>query len=63
MACSHFSTENLVKALNIARNNDAFSSSAAKLMLNENLMKQREEYFRKRKYEEDYFFEKFNISF
>ena len=63
MACSHFGTEKLVKALNIARNNDAFSSSAAKLMLNENLMKQREEYFRKRKYEEDYFFEKFNISF
>ena len=63
MACSHFGTEKLAKALNIAGNNDAFSSSAAKLMLNENLMKQREEYFRKRKYEEDYFFKKFNISF
>lgn len=63
MAYSHFSNKNLAKALNIARNNYAFSSAAAKIMLNEGLIKQRKEYFNKRKFDEDYFFEKFNISF
>lgn len=63
MAYSHFGNKNLVKALNIARNNHAFSYSAAKTMINEGLMKQRKEYFSKRKYDENYFFKKFNIPF
>jgi glycosyltransferase involved in cell wall biosynthesis len=63
MAYSHFSNKKLIKALNIARTNYAFSYSAAKIMLNQDLMKQRQEYFSKRKYDEDYFFRKFNISF
>lgn len=63
MIYSHFGSKNLAKALNIAHNNYAFSYSAAKLMTKEDLMNQRKEYFSKRKYDEDYFFEKFHIPF
>lgn len=63
IAYSHFSNKNLAKVLNIARNNYAFSSAAAKIMLNESLMKQRKEYFNKRRFDENYFFQKFNIPF
>lgn len=63
MIYSHFSDKHLSKALNIACNHYAFSKAASKFILNENLLKQREEYFNKRKYNENYFFQKFNILF
>lgn len=63
MAYCHFSDKNLVKALNIARKNYDFSSAAAKIMLNEDLMNQRKEYFNKRTFDDNYFFKKFNIGF
>ncbi|MBW9152826.1 glycosyltransferase family 2 protein [Clostridium estertheticum] len=63
MAYCHFENKNLVKALNIACKDYGFSYATAKIMLNEDLMKQRKEYLNKRKYSEDYFFKKFNIPF
>lgn len=63
MAYSHFDTHNLAITLNMARNNKSFSSAAVKIMLNEDLMNQRKEYFNKRTFDENYFFQKFNIPF
>jgi GT2 family glycosyltransferase len=61
MAYFHFDLENLAIALNIVRNDNSFADLAAKIMLNEDLMNQRKEYFNKRTFDENYFFEKFNI--
>jgi len=61
MAYFHFDNENLAIALNIVRNNCSFASAATKVMLNEDLMNQRKEYFNKRTFDENYFFKKFNI--
>lgn len=63
MANSHFDFKNLIKAINITKDNAYFPIAAAKIMLNEDLLKQRNEYFSKRKYDENYFFKKFNIPF
>lgn len=61
MAYSHFDLKNLAIALEIASDNYSFASAAAKVMINEDLMNQRKEYFNKRIFNENYFFEKFNI--
>lgn len=61
MAYSHFDLKNLAIALEIASDNYSFASAAAKVMINEDLMNQRKEYFNKRIFNENYFFEKYNI--
>ncbi|MBW9152825.1 glycosyltransferase family 2 protein [Clostridium estertheticum] len=63
MVYLHFDTHNLAIAFNIARKNYCFSSQAVKIMLNEDLMSKRKEYFIKRTFDENYFFQKFNIPF
>jgi glycosyltransferase involved in cell wall biosynthesis len=61
MAYSHFDSKNLAIALDIAHNKDSFALAAANIMLNEELMNQRKEYFKKRMFDENHLFEKFNI--
>jgi glycosyltransferase involved in cell wall biosynthesis len=63
MVYSHFDTKNLAIALDIARNKYSFAPAIAKIMLNGDLMNQRKEYFSRRTFNENYFFEKFDIPF
>lgn len=64
IAYSHFGKERLVKAIDIAKNNFFFSSVSEDIKLNLDLiLKQREKYFKERMYNDDFFFEKFNIQF
>lgn len=63
MIFSHFNENNLIKALSIVKNNNEFSKATSAIMLNEDLIKQRNKYFKNRKYNENDFFEKFNIYF
>lgn len=60
---SHFSTENLGKALVRYASDKLFPKEAARAILNDNLIQQRKDYFAKRKYDDDYFLNKFKISF
>lgn len=59
----HFSYENLPRALDLLKKDQFYSKALVKLMLNEDILTQRKEYFSRRKYDENYFFKKFNINF
>jgi len=61
MAYSHFDLKNLAIAINIARKDSYFTDIVVKIMLNEALINQRKEYFHRRIFDENYFFEKFNV--
>ncbi|WML35833.1 glycosyltransferase [Clostridium sp. OS1-26] len=64
LAYSHFEKESLIKAINIAKNDYFFSKAAADIKSNIDLIfKQRKKYFKERLYNDEFFFEKFNIPF
>lgn len=64
LAYSHFKKERLIKTIEILKNNFFFSSASEEIKLNSELiLKQREKYFNERMYNDDFFFEKFNINF
>lgn len=62
LAYCHFSRENLAKMLSALNKNSHLSKAAVRILLNENLIELRKEYFSKRKYDENYIFQKFNIT-
>jgi glycosyltransferase involved in cell wall biosynthesis len=59
----HFDYNNLVKTLELFKSRSGFNIAFTNLIINEDLLKRRKEYFVKRKFDENYFFEKFNIPF
>ncbi|KZL93670.1 glycosyltransferase family 2 protein [Clostridium magnum] len=63
LAYLHFDYNNLVKILELFKSKPNFNIAFTNLMLNEDLLKQRKKYFIKRKFDENYFFKKFNIHF
>lgn len=64
IAYSHFKKERIIKTINIAKNDFFFSTASADIKKNLDLiLKQREQYFKERVYDDDFFFEKFNILF
>ncbi|WML35841.1 galactosyltransferase-related protein [Clostridium sp. OS1-26] len=64
LAYSHFRKERIIKIIDIAKNHQFYSSVAEDIKLNMNLIiKQREKYFKERVYDDDFFFERFNIYF
>lgn len=63
LAYLHFNNDNLVKILELFKTKSGFNIAFTNLILNEDLLKQRKEYFEKRKFDESYFFKKFNIPF
>lgn len=63
MIYSHLSTENLGKALTRYASDKLFPKVAAQAILNDDLIKQRKDYFAKRKYDDYYFLNKFKINF
>lgn len=64
IAYSHFAKRRLIKAIQIAKNDLFFSTALADIKLNLDLIiKQREKYFKERMYDDNFFFEKFNIPF
>jgi glycosyltransferase involved in cell wall biosynthesis len=63
LAYLHFNYNNLVKILELLKANAGFNIAFTNLIINEDLLKQRKEYFLKRKFDENYYFEKFNIPF
>ncbi|SHJ70638.1 glycosyltransferase family 2 protein [Tepidibacter formicigenes] len=60
---SHFEFKNIAKALNIVQHNPFFPPAMAKIMLNENLIKQRKKYFENRVYNDEYILKRFKIPF
>ncbi|MCT8977276.1 glycosyltransferase [Clostridium sp. CX1] len=63
MAFSHFGIENLIKAFDMVKDTPGFPEALARVMLNEDLLRQRRDYFSRRKFDENYFFNKFDIKF
>lgn len=64
LAYSHFKKERLIKTINIVKNDYFFSKAANDISINaESILRQREKYFKERKYSDDFFFRKFNIPF
>ncbi|MDW8801300.1 glycosyltransferase [Clostridium sp. A1-XYC3] len=63
MVYSHFGYDNLVKAIRAAKELPSFDEAMAKVIVNDNIFKQRRDYFSRRKYDENYFIQKFNIQF
>ncbi|MTK13374.1 MAG: glycosyltransferase [Clostridiaceae bacterium] len=64
MAYSHFGKKNLTKAIQIAKNDYFFSTAASDIRFNSHLiLKQREKYLNERIFNDDFFFNKFNIQF
>lgn len=63
LAYLHFDYNNLVKTLELFKSKAGFNIAFTNLILNEDLLKQRKEYFAKRKFDENYFLKKFNIPF
>lgn len=59
----HFDDENIAKAIELLKTKQHFNLAFSKLIVNEELLKQRKEYFGKRKFDENYFLKKFNIIF
>lgn len=57
----HFSDNNFSKAIVTLSQNKLFTTAAAKALINQDLMNQRKDYFCSRKYDDDWFFNKFNI--
>lgn len=61
---SHFRKERIVKTVDIVKSSRFFDMAVADIRLNMGLiMKQREQYFKERMYNDDFFFKKFNILF
>lgn len=64
LAYSHLKKERLIKAISIAKKDYFFSKAAEDIKFNIDLIfKQREKYFKERVYNDEFFFEKFDISF
>lgn len=64
LAYSHFRKERIIKIIDILKNDYSFSMAAADIKRDEELIfKQREKYLQERIYNDDFFFEKFNIPF
>lgn len=63
LAYLHFNYNNLVKVFELFKTRSSFNIAFTNILLNESLLTQRKEYFRKRKFDENYFFKKFNIPF
>lgn len=64
LAYSHFGKKRLIKTIEIAKNDFFFSSAAANIKFNADLiLRQREKYFKERMHNDDFFFEKFTIEF
>jgi GT2 family glycosyltransferase len=63
LAYLHFNYINLVKILELLKAKAGFNIAFTNLIINEDLLKQRKEYFLKREFDENYYFEKFNIPF
>ncbi|MCM8711262.1 glycosyltransferase [Clostridium sp. SYSU_GA19001] len=64
LAYSHFKKERFIKIINLAQNDFYFKDAALQIKLNEELiLSQRKKYFIERKYDDDFFFNKFNIEF
>lgn len=63
IAYSHFDSENLNKSLDMVKGSSSFAEALAKIMLNEDIFRQRKDYFSRRKFDANYFFNKFNIKF
>jgi glycosyltransferase involved in cell wall biosynthesis len=63
LAYLHFDYNNLVKTLELFKTKAGFNMAFTNLITNGDLLKQRKEYLLKRKFNENYFFEKFNIPF
>lgn len=64
MAYSHFGEERLAKTISIAKQNPYFLSASERIKKNKELiLDQREKHFKNRIYNDDFFFEKFNIQF
>lgn len=62
IAYSHFSKGRLIKAIQIAKNDFFFSTALSDIKVNLDLIiKQREKYFKERMYDDNFFFQKFNI--
>jgi glycosyltransferase involved in cell wall biosynthesis len=61
---SHFGKERLTKTISMMKNEYAFSSAAADIKAqSELILKQREKYFRERMHDDNFYFEKFKIPF
>lgn len=63
LAYLHFNYNNLVKILELLKVSAGFNIAFTNLIINEDLLKQRKEYLLKRKFDENYYFQKFNIPF
>lgn len=64
IAYSNFEKDRIIKVIKIAKGHLFFSQAAADLKLNEDkIFNQRKKYFKERKYDDNFFFEKFNILF
>jgi GT2 family glycosyltransferase len=64
LAYSHFNKERLIKIINIMKNEYSFSKAAADIKNQaDGILRQRERYFKERIYDDNFFFEKFNIHF
>lgn len=64
LAYSHFGKERIIKIIDILKNDYSFSIASADIEHNaEQIFKQREKYLKERKYNDDFFFKKFNIPF
>jgi glycosyltransferase involved in cell wall biosynthesis len=61
MTFLHFEAENLIKVIQLKKNQVLFSRCFSELLLNRELIQKRESYLSNRIYNEKYFFEKFNI--
>lgn len=59
----HFNYVNMSKGINLVKNQLGFSEALASILTNEELFMLRKLYFNKRKYNENYFFDKFKIQF
>ena len=63
-AFSHFSKERIYKIINILKTNHDFSEAAKDIKINsETIFNERNTYFNECEFTDDFFFEKFNISF
>jgi glycosyltransferase involved in cell wall biosynthesis len=64
LAYSHFKKDRLLKTIDIAKKDFYFKNAAVMIKDNEELiLNQRKKYFKERKYDDEFFFNKFNIEF
>ncbi|MCM8711261.1 glycosyltransferase [Clostridium sp. SYSU_GA19001] len=64
VAYCHFNKDRIIKIINMLKENNAFSSVLAEFKSNtDEIINQRKKFFKERIYNDDYFFQKFNIMF